>query len=110
MKHLITMTACLLLLMALLSQFVQNQQLLLQLEAGSQAVNHYCENGDEAGLRDTLSRIMDCEIEEIVIEREADTLVISTPVKSILATPAFWGVSPEENCGNYCWEREASNG
>ena len=110
MKHLITMTACLLLLMALLSQFVQNQQLLLQLESGSQAVDRFCENGDEARLKHALSRIMDCETGEIVIEKEADVLLVRTPVKSILAVPVFWGISTEENCGIFCWEREASDG
>ena len=50
MKHLITMTASLMVLMALLSQIVQNQQLLMQFEAGSHAVEYFCETLDEGGL------------------------------------------------------------
>ena len=50
MKHLITLTACLMILMALLSQFVQNQHLLLQLEQGTQVVDVYCKTKDRKQL------------------------------------------------------------
>ena len=110
MKHLITMTASLMILMALLSQFVQNQSLLMQLEAGSHAVDIFCEKQDEDDLKVSLSRIMDCVTAEIVIEKEEGFVVVTAPVKSILATPGVWGIEPEENRGIYRWEREVQDG
>ena len=110
MKHLITMTACLLVLMALLSQFVQNQQLLMQLEAGSHAVDLFCEDRDEAALRSSLARVMDCEEREIGLQQGDNRLVITVPVKAILASPEFWGLDSAENQGVYRWEREAEDG
>lgn len=110
MKHLITMTACLMILMALLSQFVQNQQLLVQRELGSHAVDIFCETGEEDMLRGTLSRIMGCETEEIVVEKEDDTFVVTAPVKAILAAPSFWGIDPACNRGQYRWERNLKDG
>lgn len=110
MKHLITMTASLMVLMALLSQIVQNQQLLMQFEAGSHAVEYFCETLDEAGLKDSLSRIMGCETGDITVIKDEGRFVISAPVKTILAAPEFWGIEPEENKGTYRWERKAKDG
>ena len=110
MKHLITMTACLLVLMALLSQFVHNQKLLLQLEGGSHVVEQFCEYRDMAKLKTALGRIMGCETDEIYVEEQQDTFVITAPVKRILAAPAFWGIDPEVNSGRYRWEREVADG
>lgn len=109
MKHLITLTACLLVLMALLSQFAHNQKLLMQLEQGSRVVDMFCENGDIGELRSSLASVMDCQKEELSIEKEGDSYVISAPVKAILAAPSFWGIKPEANCGRYRWERMAGN-
>lgn len=110
MKHLITMTACLLLLVALLSQFVQNQQLFIQLEMGGHAVDLFCETRDEPKLKHSLGRIMDCEESEITVKEEGDFFVITAPVECILATPEFWGVDAEANQGIYRWEREVKDG
>ncbi len=110
MKHLITMTACLMVLMALLSQFVQNQKLLSQLESGSHAVDAFCKSGDEIELKSSLSGIMDCERSEVMVVKDKDTFIITVPVKSILATPSFWGIDPVENVGQYRWERKSDDG
>lgn len=110
MKHLITMTACLLILMALLCQFVRNQQLLMQLEVGSHAVDLFCENRDERNLKVSLCRIMGCEEREVTVKEEGSFFIITAPVECILATPEFWGIEPEENQGVYRWEREAADG
>lgn len=109
MKQFITVTGCVILLMALLCQFVQNQKILMALEAGSHAVDRFCEIEDERALRLSLSRIMDCGEEEVHIEKENGRWEIKVPVKQILAAPAFWGVLPEENKGIYKWEREHKN-
>lgn len=105
MKHLITLTACLLVLMALLSQFVHNQNLLMQLEQGSRIVDIFCENEDIGELKSSLASVMDCPKEELSIEKEGNSYVISAPVKAILAVPSFWGIESEANCGRYRWER-----
>ncbi|MBR3785200.1 MAG: hypothetical protein IKJ77_02195 [Firmicutes bacterium] len=110
MKHLITMTACLLVLMALLSQFVHNQKLLLQLESGSHMVEQFCEHRDVERLKSGLGHIMGCETDEISVEEQQGVFVVTSPVKRILAAPAFWGIDPKENSGRYQWEREAENG
>ena len=108
MKQLITMTACLLLLMALLSQFVQNQKLLMDLESCSHQVDIFCVTEDVPALRRSLGKIMNCSEGEITIEREASLWVIQVPVKKILITPSFWGVKKEDNHGVYVWEREST--
>lgn len=105
MKHLITMMACIMVLLALLSQLVQNQQILLQLESGSHAIDQFCEYGDEAELKKSLCRIMDCEIEEVSIEQRDDVWIITVPIKKVLAAPEFWGINPNKNEGVYQWER-----
>lgn len=105
MKQLITMAACLMVLMALLSQFVQNQKLLMQMEAGSHAVDAFCETRDVGALKEAMGRIFDCQPEGLVITEEENCYVIKAPVKPILANPSFWGVEPEENQGMYRWER-----
>lgn len=105
MKHLITLTACLMILMALLSQFVQNQHLLLQLEQGTQVVDVYCKTKDRKQLKSCLSQIMDCKAEEIEIKQTGDKITISCPVNGILANPGFWGLDEQENRGRYCWKR-----
>ncbi|MBR3756210.1 MAG: hypothetical protein IKK48_03780 [Firmicutes bacterium] len=110
MKHLITMSACLLILMVILLQLVQNQKLLMQLEAGSYVVQLFCDNKDEDSLISSLSDIMDCEEREITVKKEGDTFLISAPVKAVLATPSFWGIEIEENHGIYCWKREVRDG
>ena len=106
MKQLITMTACLMILMALLSQFVQNQTLLMQLEQGSHAVDLFCETGEENTLKASMAAIMDCETEEIRVQEQEGRILVSAPVKAVLASPSFWGIDPEENHGRYQWERE----
>jgi len=106
MKQLVTMTACLMLLMALLSQFVQNQKLLMQLEAGSHAVDVFCETKDEVELKRSLSRIMNCEPAELSITEGEDCCVIKTPVKPVLSASSFWGIDEDANRGVYRWERK----
>ena len=110
MKHLITLTASLMILMALLSQFVQNQRLLMQLEHGTYVVNSYCKDKNDMKLKESLSRIMMCEKESVSIAKQGQRLKISVPLKDILSTPKLWGVSKEENQGSYCWERVFEDG
>ena len=109
MKHIITMTACLMVLMALLSQFVHNQQLLMKVESGSYAVDVFCKDKNEHKMRETLSKIFDCNREDVLLEVENGMLRISTPVKEILAVPEFWGIEPTMNYGVYRWERQMEN-
>ena len=106
MKQLITLTACLMILMALLTQFVQNQKLLMQIEKGSRIVDSFCEDGDEDALRASLCRVMGCEDAAVSVTTEGDKIMVTAPVESILATPSFWGIEPERNHGRYRWERK----
>ena len=109
MKHLITMTACLMVLMALLSQFVHNQQLLMKVETGSYTVDVFCKDKNERKMRETMAQIFNCNREDILIEEENGILQISTPVKEILAVPEFWGIEQSLNYGVYRWERQMEN-
>lgn len=110
MKQLITMAACLMVLMALLSQFVQNQQLLMKVESGTYAVDVFCRDKDEDRLRDSLSHIFECKKEDVLIKKEKNLLSITTPVKEILAVPEFWGIVQSQNHGVYRWERTLEDG
>ena len=110
MKHLITLTASLMILLALLSQFVQNQRLLVQLEQGTYVVNTYCSDRNDVELKESLSRIMMCEKEAITIETQGDIMKIKVPLKDILATPKLWGISKDVNQGIYRWERKIEDG
>jgi len=109
MKQLITMTACMMILMALLTQIVQNQKLLMQLEAGTHAVDVFCETKDQSALKQSMAHIMRCEPESLTVTEEKDCYVIKAPVNPILATPAFWGVDEEANQGLYRWERKVQD-
>ena len=110
MKHLVTMTACLMILMALLSQLVQNQKILFQLEEGRYVVDIFCDNGDEEALKSSLHRILHCDEDEIMIEKNNENVTIKVPIHDVLATPGFWGVTREMNQGSYCWERKIKDG
>ena len=114
MKNLLTLTGSMMVLLTLLAQFVHGQQVLLQTMEAERVTTVYCKEGDMDGLRDSLSRIMGCERNEVQIETEIleregksmKTYRVDVPVEKILVSPKFWGIDENRNHGWHRIERE----
>ena len=108
------MTACVMLLLTFLTEFVQSQQLSLQIGQAERMTDFYCQTEDMEGMKRELSRIMGCTAEDICITmteaEEGEKVVkfyrVEMPIEKILASPKFWGIEPSENKGVHTLERD----
>ena len=104
MKNMITAIACVLLLMAFLVQFVQNQVLFQKLVLANAAVEQW--DGVSEGLEREISEIMSCSEGAVAIRQEDDEIEVRFPITSVLASPEFWGIDEAENTVSYVIRRE----
>ena len=101
MKNLITTVASVILLMAFVVQFVQNQILYFKLIEVEGIIHSYevvtvDEDLNEENitlLKEKIATLLNCPVEKIVVEDEC----ICFPIKNIVALPEFWGIDSEEN-------------
>ena len=114
MKNLITMMACVMLLLTFLTEFVQSQQLALRIGQAERITDFYCQVEDMEGMQRELSRVMGCGTEDIRLvmteakrgEKVVKSYRVEIPVEKILASPKFWGIDETENKGMHTLERE----
>lgn len=114
MKHLITITACMMLLLALIMQMTRNQALYLQVAEVSRTVDAFAEEIEEAGrvpesVRKQICRraaeILECSRDDIRIEEERTATsagrqiryTVQIPVRDVLAAPGFWHIDAAAN-------------
>ena len=95
MKHLITSIACMVLLLALLMQFVQNQVLYQNLVMVNSVVDET--TSDQSALKAEISQIMGCDADAVMVREDGDFVEVKFPITHVLASPSFWGVESEEN-------------
>lgn len=112
MKNLITSTACVMILLALVLQFAQNQILHNRLMAADFAVNTFkeavkqegCISGEnEKWLQERISSILECSSRQVevsggrtpVMRGELIEYRIQAPVTEVVAVPGFWGLKNE---------------
>lgn len=118
MKNLITSIACMMLLLALILQFAQNQNLHCRLLAVNQAVSTFKEEAKQEGyisdenenwLREQLSGILSCKAEQISVSgtrksvRQGELIEyqVKFPLTDLLISPEFWGIHETENVVTY---------
>lgn len=114
MKNLITCTACVILLMAFLTEFIHQQSVFIDLALAGRAIETFETAALEEGeitkehidwICRKLSVMVKCTAKEIEV-KTAQVAVsggtgiqyeISFPVGGILASPGFWGVEESDN-------------
>lgn len=118
MKHLITVTACMMLLMALIMQMVQSQMIYLQVEEVAKAMDAFAPEIQKEGcvsesiqikISEAAAEILGCCEEEIIIETDRTVVsageeivyMVQIPLKDILAAPDFWKVDTQTNRLDY---------
>lgn len=118
MKHLITVTACMMLLMALIMQMVQSQMIYLQVEEVAKAMDAFAPEIQKEGcvsesiqikISEAAAEILGCSEEEIIIETDRTVVsageeivyMVQIPLKDILAAPDFWKVDTQTNRLDY---------
>lgn len=118
MKHLITVTACMMLLMALIMQMVQSQMIYLQVEEVAKAMDAFAPEIQKEGcvsesiqikISEAAAEILGCSEEEIIIETDRTVVsageeivyMVQIPIKDILAAPDFWKVDTQTNRLDY---------
>lgn len=118
MKNLLTSVACIMILLAFVLQFTQNQVLHNRLTAIDQAGNNFKEIIKQEGcitaenekqLKKEICRILDCPEEDIRIKGGRERVFrgglihysIEVPVKEIISVPLFWGIREDENQISY---------
>lgn len=118
MKNLLTSMACLMLLLAFVLQFTQNQLLFSRITAVDQAVNNFKEivkqeggvtEENEKELKKTLGEILECREEQIKVDGSRQRVFrgqliryqVEVPISGIIAVPLFWGIGEEENRLSY---------
>ena len=118
MKNLLTSAACIMILLAFVLQFTQNQLLHNRLTAVDQAVNNFKEvvkqegcitEENEKELRREIGRILDCPADTVEIGGGRERVFrgglieysVEVPIDEIVSVPFFWGISEEENQINY---------
>ncbi|MEE0741177.1 MAG: hypothetical protein ACLRWH_02315 [Emergencia sp.] len=118
MKHLITITACMMLLMALIMQMVQSQMIYLQVEEVAKAMDAFAPEIQKEGcvsesiqikISEAAAEILGCSEEEIIIETDRTVVsageeivyMVQIPIKDILAAPDFWKVDTQTNRLDY---------
>lgn len=118
MKHLITITACMMLLMALIMQMVQSQMIYLQVEEVAKAMDAFAPEIQKEGcvsesiqikISEAAAEILGCSEEEIIIETDRTVVsageeivyMVQIPIKGILAAPDFWKVDTQTNRLDY---------
>lgn len=104
MKHLITASACLVLLLALIMQMVQTQiqyGRILAVEKEAPAFEdillkeNFSEKGKEK-VRALAAEAVDCSAEEVRIEIDGNYYTVNFPLKDVIAFPRFWGIDEDE--------------
>ena len=114
MKNLITCTACVILLMAFLTEFIHQQSVFIDLALAEKVIETFETVAEKEGniskehiewICQKLSVTMKCTAKEIEVKtvQVAESVgmriqyEISFPVGGILASPGFWGVEESEN-------------
>jgi hypothetical protein len=114
--------ACIMILLAFVLQFTQNQVLHNRISAVDQAVNAFREIvkqegcitvSNEAQLREKVAEILGCGEEDIVVSGERSPVfrgkviayTVEVPLGEIVTTASFWGISDEDNQVNYTISR-----
>ncbi|MDD5922233.1 MAG: hypothetical protein PUC44_03510 [Eubacteriales bacterium] len=122
MKNLITSFACLILLLAVLLQFVQFQVLFLHILRCEDAADSLFEEvrkegcvteSAERAFRKQVQKELSCDEKEITVQgasqREEEGALIpvrvSFPLKNLVLAPAFWGIREEKNQENFVIRR-----
>lgn len=114
MKNLITCTACVILLMAFLTEFIHQQSVFIDLALAERVIETFETVAEKEGkiskehidrVCQKLSVTMNCAAEEIEVKTAqiADSdgsriqYEISFPVEHVIASPGFWGIEEEAN-------------
>lgn len=122
MKNLITSAACIMILLAFVLQFTQNQVIHNRITAVDQAVNNFKEvvkqqgcitEDNEEALKKEIAKILDCSLEEIEVTGDHRAVFrggiiaysVSVPIKHIVSQPGFWGLKDDENLMEYKVDR-----
>ena len=118
MKNLITAIGCVMVLMAILMEFVHGQVLWSRIMAADQAVNTFREAVREEGCvserqrrwnKEELARLLDCGEEEVEVTGTAQpvlqggriTYEIKAPCGKALALAEFWDIEEEKDVFAY---------
>lgn len=118
MKNLITSTACIMILIALVMQFTQNQITYIRVMAVDQAVNSFKETVKQEGcitdnnedyVKKEIGRILSCDEGEVKVTGDRNAALrgklvhygIAVDIRGVIGTPGFWGISDEENRFEY---------
>ncbi len=126
MKNLITAVGCVLLLMAVLLQFVQSQNTALKLAAVDNAVSGFRETvrqdgcvteENEDNLKRELADILDCRISDITVDgdrvpKERGSFVmyeIKAPLRGLIGDTGFWNLEEEDGELDYHVKRYAAS-
>lgn len=118
MKNLITAIGCVMVLMAILMEFVHGQVLWSRIMAADQAVNTFREAVREEGcvserrqrrLKEELARLLDCREEEVEVRGNVQPVLqggrisyeIKAPCGNALALAGFWDIEEEKDAFFY---------
>lgn len=117
MKNLITATACTMLLLAFLVEFVHSQMVFQQimeveyrLKLFEENLDHGTQlsNEDVIAMQRAVSDIMGCGENEVQIDgfQNGMQYQISFPIANVFAMADFWGLDPDENRKFYVIRRK----
>lgn len=122
MKNLITSMACIMILLAFVLQFTQNQVLHNRITAVDQAANNFkevvkqqgrIEEENEKRLKKEIAQILSCSADEVKITGDRKAVFrgeiihyrVEVPIKNIIHQAGFWGLKKEENLMLYKVDR-----
>ena len=122
MKNLITSMACIMILLAFVLQFTQNQVIHNRVTAVDQAANNFKEVVKQQGcievenekrLKEEIARILSCSTAEVKVTGDRKAVFrgeiihyrVEVPIKKIINQPGFWGLNKDKNRFGYRVDR-----
>lgn len=122
MKNLITSMACIMILLAFVLQFTQNQVIHNRITAVDQAANNFKEvvkqqgcikEENEKRLKEEIAKILSCNAGEVKVTGDRKAVFrgeiihyrVEVPIKNIINQPGFWGLNKGKNRIGYRVDR-----